>query len=72
MTPAERLAHKRRRAHMAADHRRHGSCCLCLYRVTTAEAVHCRGQPERQRGMCSDDGQTPRFTFDDTALRRYP
>lgn len=72
MTPDERLAEKRRKAHMAADRRRHGSCCFCHYRVTTADAVHCRGQPQRQRGMCADDGQAPRFSFDDTTLQRYP
>lgn len=72
MTPADRLAEKRRRAHMEADRRRHGSCCLCQHRVTTTETVHCRGQPERQRGMCADDGQSPRFAFDDKTLQRYP
>ena len=67
----DRLAEKRLRAHMRADRRRHGNCCMCRHRVTTADAVHCKGQPQRQQGMCADDGLAPRFTFDDNILTRY-
>jgi hypothetical protein len=67
----ERVQAKRQRALMAADRRRHGNCCICQFRETTFGIIHCKAQPERQRGFCAVDKKLPQFAFDDSTLEKY-
>jgi len=40
-------------------------------RETTLGVAHCRNQPERQMGMCQDDGRLPVFRLDDSTLTQF-
>jgi hypothetical protein len=67
----ERLQAKRRKALFNADRRKHGACAICTFRDTTFGIVHCKGWPDRQRGMCQQDDKLPKFAFDDTTMGKY-
>lgn len=48
--------------------RKRGLCAFCTCREVTFGITHCRQQPDRQRGMCNDDGKLPVFRLDDSTL----
>lgn len=48
--------------------RKRGLCAFCLCREVTFGVAHCRQQPERQMGMCGEDGKLPVFRLDDSTL----
>lgn len=59
---------QRLRKRLKAAIRNRGLCAFCLCREVTLGIAHCRQQPERQRGMCNDDGKLPAFRLDDSTL----
>ena len=48
--------------------RARGLCAFCAYREQTFGVAHCRERPDRQRGMCQQDGRLPQFRVDDSTL----
>lgn len=68
---AERAASKRVRKRMESERRQFGNCCICRFRETTFGIPHCRGREDRRMGICEEDGQLPRFKFDDETLGRF-
>lgn len=64
---AEEKLRKRYRAAL----RRRGLCAFCCCREVTLGIAHCRQMPERQMGMCADDGKLPVFRLDDSTLEEF-
>lgn len=48
-----------------------GLCAFCTCRDTTFGMTHCKNRPDRQRGMCQDDGELPKFRLDDTTIEEF-
>lgn len=59
------------RKRVATAVRNRGACAFCLLRDTTFGVIHCKGHPERQRGMCHEDGKLPKFRLDDSTLGEF-
>ena len=64
----ESLAEQKLRKRYASARRRLGACAFCQFRERTGAVFHCRKLPDRQRGMCHDDGKLPQFRLDDSTL----
>lgn len=71
LTRPEAAADQRMRKRYRAAIRQRGLCAFCTCRETTLGVVHCRQQPERQMGMCQDDGRLPAFRLDDTTIDEF-
>lgn len=63
---ADRVFKKRYVAAM----KREGLCSFCTLREVSFGVAHCKGQPERQHGLCVQDKKLPQFRLDDTTLER--
>lgn len=59
-----------RKRHRAALRKR-GACAFCQFREETFGIVHCKGLPERQRGLCQNDRRLPQFRLDDETLKEF-
>lgn len=67
----EAFTEARFRKRYRAALRKRGACAFCTMRDTTLGVTHCKGRPDRQRGMCQDDGQLPQFRLDDETLEVF-
>lgn len=67
----EAFAEARMRKRYRVALRKRGLCAFCTLREVTFGVQHCRKQPERQRGMCQDDGKLPQFRLDDSTLEEF-
>jgi|GEM_PF-938592 len=67
----EAAAESRMRERYRAALRERGLCAFCACREETFAVVHCRGKPERQRGMCQHDGRQPVFRLDEQTLMEF-
>lgn len=67
----EAFAESRMRKRYRAALRKRGLCAFCCCREVTLGIVHCRQVPDRQMGMCQDDGRLPQFRLDDSTLNEF-
>lgn len=67
----EAFAEQQFRKRYRAAFRKLGACAFCQLRQTTFGIPHCKGNPERQMGMCQDDGRLPQFRLDDSTLEVF-
>ena len=71
LTKPEATVDQRLRKRYRAAIRQRGLCAFCTCRETTLGVAHCRQQPERQRGLCQDDGRLPKFCLDDNTIEEF-
>jgi len=67
----EAYAEARMRKRYRAALRNRGLCAFCTCREVTLGVAHCRGRPDRQMGMCQDDGRLPQFRLDAATLQEF-
>ncbi|MCD9096174.1 hypothetical protein [Luteimonas fraxinea] len=71
LTRPESAAEQRLKKRYRAAIKKRGICAFCTCRQITFGIAHCRGQLDRQMGMCTTDRKLPAFRLDDTTIEEF-